>query len=330
MLKNLFIAVLLVTVSGALVVGILDAQSGPDVSETVLVQAQAPVPTATATVSAPLAAGSGPVLAQQSVDQVGTAWIGSGNIVALTDFGLTLGLADGTQVYIELGPPTFWQAQGVALGVGDVISVQGFFNGEQYHAQIVTNASGAQMALRNATGQPLWSGGAAQSGATGAAGASAGAQANAQTGAQAGAGGVGQVQVAAEDWVSLDGTVTAVNQNGLTIQTATGEALTLQFGRADFWQSQAVTFAAGDAVQVRGFWQADQFQTGQVTKLATGERLLLRDPNGRPLWGGPGRTGAAGTGTQTGTQGAGQGGNGAGGSTNGNGNGNGRRGNRNG
>jgi hypothetical protein len=28
-----------------------------------------------------------------------------------------------------------------------------------------------------------------------------------------------------------------------------------------------------------------------VTNTTTGERLLLRDPNGRPLWGGPGRQG---------------------------------------
>ncbi|MEI2776458.1 MAG: hypothetical protein V9G19_10900 [Tetrasphaera sp.] len=137
------------------------------------------------------------------------------------------------------------------------------------------------LALRSATGQPLWSGGAS-SGA-------AGTDASATHGGQGGA--TGQVQVAPEDWETLAATVVAVNRNGLTIETAAGEVLALTFGNARFWQEQAVQFTAGDAVEVKGFWQDGQFQTGQVTNTTTGERLLLRDPNGRPLWGGPGRQG---------------------------------------
>jgi hypothetical protein len=54
---------------------------------------------------------------------------------------------------------------------------------------------------------------------------------------------------------------------------------------------------------VVGYWQGSTFKAGEITKTATGERLMLLDPNGRPLWGGPGRNGAGGQNTaQTTTQ----------------------------
>jgi hypothetical protein len=97
------------------------------------------------------------------------------------------------------------------------------------------------------------------------------------------------VQIPADQWVTVEGSVTALTNNGLILQTSDGAALTVSFGRADFWQEQAVTFALEDTVALLGFWQGEQFSSGQVIKTATGERILLRDPNGRPLWAGPGR-----------------------------------------
>lgn len=226
--------------------------------------------------------GSGAAVQQQlnqSVDNVGEAWTATVTVVELGDVGMNGTLEDGTPLYIELGPSFFWQEQGT-LAPGDVVTVDGFYNGDQYHAASITKADGTLLALRSETGQPLWSGGASNTG-----GAQHGDQAN---------GGTGEVQIAPEDWVTLDATVLTVNRNGLTIQSADGETLALSFGKASFWQEQAVQFAAGDAVSIQGFWQDGQFQTGQVTKVETGERLLLRDPNGRPLWGGPGRQGGQG------------------------------------
>jgi hypothetical protein len=97
------------------------------------------------------------------------------------------------------------------------------------------------------------------------------------------------VQIPADQWITVEGTVTALSNNGLVLQTTDGQALTVSFGRADFWQTQAVTFAVNDSISMLGFWQADVFNPGQVIKTATDERILLRDPNGRPLWAGPGR-----------------------------------------
>lgn len=298
MWKKIIVAVLVVTVAAATVMAAIEVQGNAAAAATA-------TQTALATQSATPTGGAGnagqgrqqgknaggaaaPQTLNQSLDNVGEPWSATATIVELGSVGMTVQLDDGRQIYVELGPSSYWQAQG-ALAVGDAVTIEGFYNGDQYHAATITQADGTTLALRSETGQPLWSGGAANGG-----GAGHGGQ---------GAGGSGQVQVAPEDWLTLTATVVTVNRNGLTIETADGEVLALAFGRADFWQSQAVQFTVGDAVEVKGFWLDGQFQTGQVTKTATGERLLLRDPNGRPLWGGPGRNGGQGKGHGASTNG---------------------------
>lgn len=295
MWKKAIVAVLVLTIAAAVVVAVIDNLPSASAADQPVAEATA-VPTATGNrfgaggQAAGQAAGqhgqdnqgSGAAVQQelnQSVDNVGEAWSAAVTVAELGDVGMNVTLEDGTPLYIELGPSFFWQEQGT-LEPGDIVTVDGFYNGDQYHAASITKADGTLLALRSETGQPLWSGGASNAG-----GAQHGDQAN---------GGTGEVQVAPEDWVTLDATVLTVNRNGLTIESADGETLALSFGKASFWQEQAVQFAAGDAVTIQGFWQDGQFQTGQVTKVATGERILLRDPNGRPLWGGPGRQGGQG------------------------------------
>lgn len=288
MWKKMIVATLVVTVAAAAVMAVIEVQGN---AAAAAAQAAVAAQTATPTTGAGNGnAGQGKRQGQnagdgvqqqlnQSVDNIGEPWSATATIAELGDVGMTVTLEDGSPVYVELGPSFYWQEQGM-LAVGDVITIDGFYNGDQYHAASITQVDGTVLALRSEAGQPLWSGGASNGG-----GASHGSQ---------GAGGTGQVQIDPEDWVTMTATVATVNRNGLTIATAEGEVMVLSFGRADFWQSQAVQFAAGDAIEVQGFWQDGQFQTGQVTKTATGERLLLRDPNGRPLWGGPGRNGGQG------------------------------------
>jgi hypothetical protein len=174
--------------------------------------------------------------------------------------------------------------------------VNGFYNGEQYHAMTVTKTDGSQLAVRTTDGLPLWSGGASG-------GQNQQGIANGNT-----AGQTQEAAVAPEDWVTLNATVTAVNRSTLEVQTEAGEALSLQLGQASFIQSQGVTFALGDTISITGFWQGTTFRAGDITKLSTGERVMLLDPNGRPLWSGPGRNGGQGGQGQTnaGTQGQGQ------------------------
>ncbi|MEZ4667422.1 MAG: hypothetical protein R3E39_05825 [Anaerolineae bacterium] len=217
---------------------------------------------------------------QVSANDVGDMWSSSGMITDLNSVGMTLTLNNGDEIYIELGPSEFWQSQDVNLNMGASVSVDGFFNGTDYHARTVTTAEGKILALRNEAGQPLWSGG----------------------NNNGGNGGQVEVQIPADQWVTVDGTVTALSNNGLIMQATDGQSLVISFGRADFWQTQDIMFAVNDQISILGFWQNDQFSAGQVTKIATGERILLRDPNGRPLWAGPGRTQKGGNGNGGGRQ----------------------------
>ncbi len=203
---------------------------------------------------------------------VGESWTGSGSVNALDDNGMMLALSMAEVVYIELGPAMFWQEMEPALAVGDFVTVNGFYNGEQYHAATVTTANGEKMELRTELGQPLWAGNDSQ---------------NAD-------GTTTEPQVAADEWVRFEGVVSSYGGSMMTMETTEGELLDLQLGQKNFVESQGITFTVGEDIGVLGYWQGSAFKAGEITKTATGERLMLLDPNGRPLWGGPGRNGASG------------------------------------
>lgn len=317
MTQKLIVGLLVLTVVGAAALGIYDAtRSDEPVGATELLASDTnPAPAAalaaTATpvtdtidavsaVTDPTAAQDTPVQQQSALDQVGDPWQASGVIAGFDTNGMFLTSSAAGDVYVELGPANFWQAQPVTLAVGEIVRVDGFFNGDQIHAATVTKADGSTLELRTAEGLPLWSGGAQNGNANG-----------------NGNAGQGEPLVAPDEWVTVAGTVTDYTGNALTIQTSDGKTLTFQPGQPRFIEEQGITFAPGDAVRVLGFWQMDQFKAGEITKTATGERLMLLDPNGRPLWGGPGRSGE-----QSGGQGnQGQGNQGQSGQGGGNGNG---------
>ncbi len=266
MLKKLIVGLLLITVIGGAAAALLSQPSAVTPDTALVTTTHAPQ-------GGQNGQGGQPGVTREpvnaAVSSVGEVWSGSGTILELTTVGMTLGLTDGSEIYVELGPESYWGAQGVTLLAGAAVTVDGFFNGTNYHARAVTTSGGTVLTVRDENGQPLWAGGN-----------SSGTGSN---------GGQGEVQIPADQWVTVEGTVTALTNNGLILQTSDGTALTVSFGRADFWTEQAVTFAVSDAVALLGFWQGEQFSPGQVTKTATGERILLRDPNGRPLWAGPGR-----------------------------------------
>jgi len=116
-------------------------------------------------------------------------------------------------------------------------------------------------------------------------------------------GGAGQAMVG--DWVTVAGTVTAVELDALTIETAEGETMLAQLGPEHFWAEQGIVIKAGDQVEITGFYEDDgAFAAGQVTLLATGETLVLREADGRPLWaGGPGSAGRGGNASDHGNHG---------------------------
>ena len=100
--------------------------------------------------------------------------------------------------------------------------------------------------------------------------------------------GTGQAQV--DEWLTLTGTVTAVDADLLAVDTAGGEVLVENRG---WWYAQEQGFAAqvGDQVTLTGFYENDAFEVGQIDNLTTGQSVTLRDENGRPMWAGRGRRG---------------------------------------
>lgn len=216
-----------------------------------------------------------------SLDNVGTPWEADGTIEALDDTGMTLAFADGTKAYVELGPPEFWQQQGVTLQVKQHVTVKGFSGDQGYHAQQVITDDGQILMVRNESGQPLWSGGI-DSG-------------NGSNGSQDGEHSP-EPQAQVDEWVTLEGTIIMMTNGSMTIVLTDGTQVAFQSGQPRFFASQGVTFQLGDDVSVMGFYENDKFMAGDITQLATGLRVMLRDPNGRPLWAGPGGNGNGGGG----------------------------------
>lgn len=320
MMQKVVVGLLVLTVFGAVGMGVYDAfQSDEPAGATELLALEteqtdsventmnaSPTPaTQTPTVPAPVAQATvaaepgQPIQQQQALNQIGEPWYDSGMIAAFDDNGMSLTTMSG-EIYVELGPPMFWQEQPVSLEVGETVSVNGFYNGDQYHAVSVNKADGTQLIVRTEDGLPMWS---------------SGAQNGHDAQGQQGQG--GQAQLEPVDWITFEGVVTETQANILTMETLNGQTFDLQLGQKNFVDSQGITFAAGDKITVVGYWQGEQFKAGEITKTVTGERLMLLDPNGRPLWGGPGRSGEQG-------QSQGSGGGNGNGQSQGNGGGNGQ------
>ncbi len=260
MFKKILIAVLGITVVGAAGAALAyqTASRSPDAA-----------PTLSPVVGSPR--NGSQAQAGMAQEAEGEPWETTGTIAHVDDFGIDLETAEGESVYIELGPPAYWQSQGVELSPGQVVSVSGSINEGMVHAFRVQLENGETLRLRSENGQPLWSGGAQQGG----------------NGAWEGTH-QPEPQVQPDEWITLEGTLMSYQGNMMTIGTDDGQLIAFQTGRPGFFSSQGVAFQVGDEIVVTGFYQGDRFVAGDILRVATGERVMLRDPNGRPLWAGPG------------------------------------------
>jgi hypothetical protein len=97
--------------------------------------------------------------------------------------------------------------------------------------------------------------------------------------------------------VTLTGEIVSSADQTLTVEIAEMGQFVVQLGPPGFASQQDVAFNAGDMVTLIGFsGESDLFQAGQITNDTTGQTLMLRDPNGRPLWAGRGQGGGGGAG----------------------------------
>jgi len=227
----------------------------------------------------------------------GELWEAVGNIVSLDEYGFDFTTTSGETFYIELGPPDYWQTQNVDLAEGQLVAVSGSINDGMIHAETVTLADGQELTLRAETGQPMWSGGADNNRGQ-----------NGQNTGSADGSHTPDPQAQVDEWITIEGTLISFQGGSMTMSTADGSIISFQTGQPRFFAEQGITFQVGDQISVLGFYEGDQFSAGEITQLSTGLRVMLRDPNGRPLWAGPGGNGNGGGGNGNGGNSRGNGG----------------------
>jgi hypothetical protein len=88
-----------------------------------------------------------------------TEWLTvSGEVVALVDGELTVETTDG-ELVAHLGPEWYWDAEGIALDVGDEVELTGFFEGDEFEiAGLENTTTGESVILRDESGRPMWAG----------------------------------------------------------------------------------------------------------------------------------------------------------------------------
>jgi len=93
-----------------------------------------------------------------------------------------------------------------------------------------------------------------------------------------------------EEWLVQEGTVVLPPEDGvdLVIEMSDGKKLSVGTGPM-YMASQGFILQAGEPVQVLGYWEDHEFKAAQVTRLADGRTITLRNELGRPAWAGAGR-----------------------------------------
>ncbi len=204
----------------------------------------------------------------------GEPWQAAGAIVEVDDYGFKLDLGTGDTSYVELGPPDYWQSLDIPVEAGMLVAVEGTSNEGMIHAAQVHFADGQVLQVRNEYGQPMWSGGVSND--------------RGQNGEQGDGDHIPEPKAQPDEWVTITGTLMSFQGGSMTLATPEGTLLSFQSGQPRFMANQGVTFQVGEELSILGFYENDQFMAGEITQTATGTRVMLRDPNGRPLWAGPG------------------------------------------
>lgn len=92
------------------------------------------------------------------------------------------------------------------------------------------------------------------------------------------------------EMVELEGTIVAFDlTDEVLIDTADGQII-LEGRSLSFAVEQGFTAQTGNEVLLEGFYEDADFEIVQITNHASGQIVTLREPTGRPLWAGGGRT----------------------------------------
>lgn len=234
-----------------------------------------------------------------------------GTVVQAPAAGVDMVIAtgDGQEMVVGTGPG-YLDAMGLTLQAGELVQVQGYWEDDEFKAGQVTRLrDGATVALRDEYGRPAWSGaGQRQNASTAVTAASSGRGAGRGSGgggyagqayggqgslpapgaSQGSADGLGTGQAEVDEWLTVVGTVMVVNADEMVVQLDGGEQITMD-GRAwRFVQEQAFQVQINQRLSLTGFYEEGDFEVGTVQNLTSGQSVLIRDENGRPLWAGRG------------------------------------------
>jgi hypothetical protein len=305
MVKQIIIGALIVVLVGAVGVGVYDAVQGDSSFEMPELDVAALVPGGSQGQGQGDGGGQGGGQGHQGQGNQGDGnpaemspdWVTlTGTVISADAQSMRVDTAELGEIAFQLGLAGFAEQQGVVFSEGDEVTVSGF-EGEEgmFEAgQVNNDTTGEVLMLRDPNGRPLWAGqGQGGSGGQGGGDQGQGHQGQGNQGNQGqGKGGEsGQPQAQAKEWTTITGVVSSVQSSRqLLIDTEELGQLIIQLGRPGFAEAQGVVFSEGDEVTVLGFSsEGEGFQAGQVNNDTTGEVLMLRDPNGRPLWAGQGQ-----------------------------------------
>jgi hypothetical protein len=235
---------------------------------------------------------------------------------------LVMETADG-ELVVGTGPSAMVE-QGFDVQIGDELEVMGYWEDDELKAaEITLLATDQTIVLRDEWGRPVWSGSVRtgrgaqaeliQTGGRGSASADAVGQTAGRGGSgrngtegeitqgsgQAGSGrngtegeitqGSGQAEV--NEWIMLQGVVTSIDESALIMQLNSGELVTVENRPWWFAQEQGFSAEVGDEIELAGFYEGENFETGQFTNLTSSLVIDIRQESGRPLWAGGGRNG---------------------------------------
>ena len=186
MFKKVLLGMLAVVVIGAVVVGVADALTGKSVAAQGAVQTQAVAGNGqgnggqgqgqaqTGTQTQGQGRGNGgqgqttnttPGTPQANITQTVTI---AGVVQSFDGVGISVTTDDGAPLWVQLGQSRYVSAQGAVYNAGDHVTVTGFYENGQFQASSVVNdTTGQTLTLRDASGRPLWAGGAGGNGGKG-------------------------------------------------------------------------------------------------------------------------------------------------------------------
>lgn len=215
-----------------------------------------------------------------------------GSVISAGSQAMVVELVDGRQLLVEGQPWLYAQTQVFSPQVGHQLVMEIFEeDGELKPGRIDNLSNGETVTLRLENGQPMWAlslqndrglaNGRGQGQGQGNGGRGQGNTSGEQTG-----GGLSTT-----DALTYQGIAVTVNGTELVID-ADANGLVLVEGRAwTYAQEQGMDAQVGHTIIITGFVEDGEFKAISLENLTTGQRIAVRDANGRPLWSGGRRGG---------------------------------------